>query len=131
MRLRKHVSRRAADKVDAALLLRARPGAQRDRRMVARVAAAVLNCAYAVPVLWCREDRALGPRRARDRRLAAMAGVLFAIDLVAWHHAIDDVGFGLALVLANVQVVLVPLQSRQTVARRDGAGPGSPSAARG
>jgi drug/metabolite transporter (DMT)-like permease len=74
--------------------------------------AAVFRCAYAVPVLYLlarAEDRRLGPRPARDRRLAAVAGVFFAIDLVAWHHAIDDVGAGLATVLGNLQVAFVPL----------------------
>jgi drug/metabolite transporter (DMT)-like permease len=35
--------------------------------------------------------------------------VFFAVDLILWHHSIGDVGAGLATVLANVQVVLVPL----------------------
>ena len=72
--------------------------------------AAVFRCAYALPVLvvlaW-REDRRFGPRRARERRLALIAGVFFAADLICWHHAIEDVGAGLATVLANLQIVLV------------------------
>lgn len=79
---------------------------------VAPSTAAVFRCAYAVPVLYLlarAEDRRFGPRPARDRRLAAVAGVFFAIDLVAWHHAIDDVGAGLATVLGNLQVAFVPL----------------------
>ena len=74
--------------------------------------AAVFRCAYAVPVLFLlarAEDRRHGPRPPRDRRLAAIAGVFFAIDLVCWHHAIDDVGAGLATVLGNLQVAFVPL----------------------
>jgi drug/metabolite transporter (DMT)-like permease len=74
--------------------------------------AAVFRCAYAVPVLYLlarTEDRRFGPRPSKDRRLAAVAGVFFAIDLVAWHHAIDDVGAGLATVLGNLQVAFVPL----------------------
>lgn len=74
--------------------------------------AAVFRCAYAVPILYLlarAEDRRLGPRPARDRRLAAVAGAFFAIDLVCWHHAIDDVGAGLATVLGNLQVAFVPL----------------------
>lgn len=74
--------------------------------------AAVFRCAYAVPVLYLlarTEDRRFGPRPGRDRRLAALAGVFFAVDLVAWHHAIDDVGAGLATVLGNLQVAFVPL----------------------
>jgi drug/metabolite transporter (DMT)-like permease len=74
--------------------------------------AAVFRCAYAVPILYVlarAEDRRHGPRPSRDRRLAALAGVFFAIDLVCWHHAIDDVGAGLATVLGNLQVAFVPL----------------------
>jgi len=73
--------------------------------------AAIFRCAYAVPVLgalalW--EDRRFGPRARRDRRLAAIAGVFFAGDLIFWHHAIEDVGAGLATVLGNLQVVIIP-----------------------
>ncbi len=73
--------------------------------------AAIFRCLYALPVLgalafW--EDRRFGARPGRDRRLAAVAGVFFAGDLVFWHHAIGDVGAGLATVLGNLQVVMVP-----------------------
>jgi drug/metabolite transporter (DMT)-like permease len=74
--------------------------------------AAIFRCAYAVPVLLVlalSEDRRYGTRRWRDRRAAIASGVFMAIDLVFWHHAIDDVGAGLATVLANIQVVFVPL----------------------
>jgi drug/metabolite transporter (DMT)-like permease len=74
--------------------------------------AAIFRCAYALPVLgalavW--EDRRFGARSWPDRRAALAAGVFFAADLLLWHHSIEDVGAGLATVLANVQVVLVPL----------------------
>jgi len=73
--------------------------------------AAIFRCAYALPVLgalalW--EDRRFGPRPARDRRLAVPAGAFFAADLIFWHHAIADVGAGLATVLGNLQVVVIP-----------------------
>jgi drug/metabolite transporter (DMT)-like permease len=78
---------------------------------VAPATAAIFRCAYALPVLgllaW-REDRRYGPRPARDRRLAIPAGIFFAADLIFWHHAIADVGAGLATVLGNLQVVVVP-----------------------
>ena len=45
---------------------------------------------------------------ARERWLAAAAGVLFAVDIMVWHYAIRDVGAGLATVLGNLQVVVVP-----------------------
>ena len=44
----------------------------------------------------------------RARMLALPAGVFFAADLIFWHHAIQDVGAGLATVLGNLQVVVVP-----------------------
>jgi drug/metabolite transporter (DMT)-like permease len=85
--------------------------------------AAVFRCAYAVPILVFlarAEDRRFGPRPRRDRRLAGIAGVMFAIDLVAWHHAIEDVGAGLATVLGNLQVALVPLIAWLVVRERPG-----------
>jgi drug/metabolite transporter (DMT)-like permease len=74
--------------------------------------AAIFRCAYALPVLallaW-REERRFGPRGARERGYAALAGIFFAADLICWHHAIGDVGAGLATVLGNLQVAFVPL----------------------
>jgi drug/metabolite transporter (DMT)-like permease len=73
--------------------------------------AAVYRCAYAVPVLallaW-RERRLYGPRATGQQRLALLAGIFFAADLIFWHQAIADVGAGLATVLGNLQVVVVP-----------------------
>ena len=74
--------------------------------------AAFFRCAYALPPLallaWL-ERRRYGPRAAGQRRLAWIAGLFFAADLVLWHHAIGAVGAGLATVLGNTQVVMVPL----------------------
>jgi drug/metabolite transporter (DMT)-like permease len=74
--------------------------------------AAFFRCAYALPALallaWW-EQRAYGPRAAGQRRLAIIAGLFFAADLVLWHHAIAAVGAGLATVLGNTQVVMVAL----------------------
>ena len=79
---------------------------------VAPSTAAIFRCAYALPVLaalavW--EERRYGRREAGQRRLALLAGVFFAADLVLWHHAIAAVGAGLATVLGNTQVVFVAL----------------------
>ena len=82
-----------------------------DVANVAPATAAVWRCAYALPFLgvWAWwEHRRFGARTGRERRLAALAGVLFAIDLVFWHYAIEDVGAGLGTVLGNLQVVIVP-----------------------
>lgn len=70
----------------------------------------MFRCFYALPLLgafalW--ERRALGRLPGRTGRLAWIAGVFFAVDLVAWHHAIEAVGAGLATVLGNLQVLLV------------------------
>jgi drug/metabolite transporter (DMT)-like permease len=82
-----------------------------DLADVSPASAAFFRCFYALPALgalaWW-EDRRYGRRAWRERRLALPAGALFAVDLIAWNHAIADVGAGLATVLGNLQVVIVP-----------------------
>jgi drug/metabolite transporter (DMT)-like permease len=84
---------------------------------------AVWRCAYALPVLgllmW-REDRRYGPRPARDRWIAAGSGVFLGADLILWNHSIEDVGAGLATVLANIQVVFIPLIAWAILSERPG-----------
>ena len=46
--------------------------------------------------------------------------MFFAFDLILWHHSIEDVGAGLATVLANVQVVLVPLVAWAVLSEKPG-----------
>src|SRR4051794_8682819 len=85
--------------------------------------AAVFRCAYALPVLGVLavlERRRYGPRTAHDRRLAVIAGAFFAVDLICWHHAIGDVGAGLATVLGNSQVVLVGVLAWLFLSERPG-----------
>jgi drug/metabolite transporter (DMT)-like permease len=96
-----------------------------DLANVSPAAAAFFRCGYALPVLGVlalREDRRHGRRTWRARWLAVPAGLLFAVDLTAWGHAIDDVGAGLATVLGNTQVVVVPFLAlallREPVPRR-------------
>jgi drug/metabolite transporter (DMT)-like permease len=72
--------------------------------------AAIFRCAYALPalgVIALLERRAYGPRPAAQVRLAMLAGIFLALDLVIWHHTIGLVGAGLATVLGNTQVVIV------------------------
>lgn len=45
----------------------------------------------------------------RGRLVAAVAGALFAGDMLLWTQAILEVGAGLSTVLVNTQVVIVPL----------------------
>jgi drug/metabolite transporter (DMT)-like permease len=72
--------------------------------------ASFFRCLYGLPLLvlaaWF-ERRRVGPLPTRGKWLAAFAGVLFAGDLLFWHHSIDAVGAGLATVLGNLQVVVV------------------------
>jgi drug/metabolite transporter (DMT)-like permease len=85
--------------------------------------AAIFRCLFALPVLgllaW-GEDRRFGPRPWASRRVLVLAGAFFAADLILWHHSIEDVGAGLATVLANIQVVLVPLVAWALLSERPG-----------
>jgi drug/metabolite transporter (DMT)-like permease len=86
--------------------------------------AAVFRCLYAVPVLAVlafRERRRYGPRSARERWLAVIAGVFFALDLAFWHRSIDAVGAGLATVLGNLQIVLVAVVAWMLLGERPGS----------
>ena len=79
---------------------------------VSPATAAIFRCLYALPALYLLaswERRRYGPRAAGQRRLALLAGLFFAVDLVLWHHAIGAVGAGLATVLGNTQVLIVPV----------------------
>jgi drug/metabolite transporter (DMT)-like permease len=85
--------------------------------------AAVYRCLYALPVLGAlalRETRRFGPTDPRVTRLALVAGVFFAGDLILWHHAIEGVGAGLATVLGNLQVVVVPFVALVVLGERIG-----------
>jgi drug/metabolite transporter (DMT)-like permease len=72
--------------------------------------ATLFRCGFALPFLgaiaWWERKR-FGPRPLRERAWSLAAGVLFSADLIFWHHAIANVGAGLATVLGNLQVVLV------------------------
>jgi drug/metabolite transporter (DMT)-like permease len=67
---------------------------------------------YALPILLVAayiERRHVATLTPRATALAVFAGLLFAIDLLFWHRAIDVVGAGLAIVLGNLQVVVVAI----------------------
>ena len=87
--------------------------------------AAIFRCAYALPVLRLLVlRRGPAPRRRAAGASAASAllpGVFFAVDLLLWNRSIVDVGAGLATVLANIQVVLVPLVAWALLSERAGA----------
>ncbi|MEV0665465.1 DMT family transporter [Actinomadura luteofluorescens] len=72
--------------------------------------AAFFRCALALPVLaplarW--ERRRAGPRRRAG--VDVLARLLLGTDFVLWGASIESVGAGIASVLVNVQVVVVPL----------------------
>jgi drug/metabolite transporter (DMT)-like permease len=84
---------------------------------------AFYRCVFALPPLWVLarlEDRRYGPRSRRAVLLAWIAGIFFAVDLVLWHNAIEQVGAGLATVLGNTQVVLVGLLAWALLGERPG-----------
>jgi drug/metabolite transporter (DMT)-like permease len=86
--------------------------------------AAVFRCLFAVPLLAllaAGERRRFGPRTRRERLLAMLAGVFFALDLAFWHRSIEAVGAGLATVLGNLQVVFVALAAWALLGERPGA----------
>jgi len=76
--------------------------------------ASFFRCLWGLPILFAAAyiEQGAGGRGRMDRRslgLAAFAGVLFAGDLIFWHHTINLVGAGLATVLGNLQVVVVAI----------------------
>jgi drug/metabolite transporter (DMT)-like permease len=86
--------------------------------------AAFFRCAYALPFLaplaWW-ERKQFGPRAWAQRRLAFVAGLFFAADLIFWHHAIGAVGAGLGTVLANTQLIFVGLAAWAILGEKPGA----------
>lgn len=73
--------------------------------------AAIFRCVYALPVLGFlafHEARQIAEHPRPRRRWVYLAGAFFGADLIFWHHAIEDVGAGLATMLANVQVLILP-----------------------
>lgn len=83
--------------------------------------ATVFRCLYGLPLLVAVayvERRRFGPLPGRVIRLSVIAGIFFAGDLLTWHHAVDAVGAGLATVLGNLQVLVVPLVAWAVLSER-------------
>lgn len=73
------------------------------------------RCVFALPLLAplaIAERQRCGTPTAHHQRCAVAAGVLFAADALLWTQAIYEVGVGLAAVLVNTQVVMVPFLAR-------------------
>lgn len=74
---------------------------------VSPATASTFRALYALPVLAILARRhAISPRL---RVLALLGGLLFGVDLVCWHAAIERIGAGLATVMANTQIAWVGL----------------------
>lgn len=85
----------------------------------------VYRAAFGLPLLILvayLERRRYGPLPGRARRLAALAGVFFAGDLLFWHHSIEYVGAGLATVLGNLQVLIVGIVAWLVLGERPSRG---------
>ena len=83
--------------------------------------AAFYRCFLALPLLVALallEQRRRGPRPRAIRGGAFVAGLLLAVDLVLWNHAIAEVGAGIATVLGNLQVLFVALAAWVLFAER-------------
>lgn len=74
---------------------------------VSPATASTFRALYALPLLAILARRhVISPRL---RLLAVVGGMLFGIDLVCWHAAIERIGAGLATVMANTQIAWVGL----------------------
>ncbi len=75
------------------------------------ITATFFRGAYALPLLliiwWSFRKHDMRPRRRH--LMAIAAGVALALDVLAWHSAIEQIGAGLATLIANSQVVFVSL----------------------
>lgn len=78
---------------------------------VTAITGTVFRFAYALPVLalLSRRDRRADQRSWQERLIAVASGVMLAVDVVLWQSAITLIGAGLATLIANSQVVIVPV----------------------
>jgi len=70
------------------------------------------RCLFGLPILLLvarSEWLTLGPMSRRTIGLSALAGVVFAVDLITFHYAVDLIGAGLGTVMGNLQVLIVGL----------------------
>lgn len=66
---------------------------------------------YAVPVLlvvWLKK-RGYDTRPRRDRLIGLASGAFLAVDITAWQISIKMIGTGLSTLIANSQVIIVPI----------------------
>lgn len=80
----------------------------------------LLSMPFLIPMA-LSEARATPARPPHSRWTAYAAGVLLAGDILLWNQAIADSGAGIATVIVNAQVVLVPLLGWIFLRERPGA----------
>ncbi|GAA4608261.1 DMT family transporter [Actinoallomurus liliacearum] len=68
----------------------------------------LLSMPFLIPMA-LSEARTAAARPPNSRWMAYTAGVLLAGDILLWNQAIADSGAGIATVIVNAQVILVPL----------------------
>ena len=72
----------------------------------------LFRCAIAAPILallaW-REFRRHGAVSRRVLGLQLLGGIMLGVDFALWAHSIPLIGAGIATVVVNIQVIIVPL----------------------
>lgn len=86
---------------------------------------AFYRCVWALPPLWlltvleARHRARRGcPVPAGWHGHAVAAGAMLGVDLVLWHHSIDDIGSGLATVVITSQVIFAAVAARVLLRER-------------
>ncbi|QXJ22409.1 DMT family transporter [Actinomadura graeca] len=69
----------------------------------------LLSMPVLIPLAVSERRRPQPPRPRRSRPMALLAGVMLAGDILLWNEGIANSGAGIATVIVNAQVVLVPL----------------------
>lgn len=75
--------------------------------MVSAFYRVALGCVFLGAACWLKGE--FRGRSLKSSLLAALAGVVFSMDLFCWHFSIDYVGPGLATILGNFQVFMLAL----------------------
>ncbi len=79
---------------------------------VSPATATFYRCALALPVLGAlmyRELRTIGRLSAQEIGIQLIGGVMLGIDFALWSYSIQLIGAGIASVVVNIQVVIVPM----------------------
>jgi drug/metabolite transporter (DMT)-like permease len=75
--------------------------------MVSAFYRVALGCCFLSIACWVKGE--FRGQKLKSSLLAALAGLVFGIDLFCWHFSIDMIGPGLATILGNFQVFILAL----------------------